>query len=104
MNARPKSLGYLTFIVLIFGVLLRVLYLDSDPRYYDWIGYMTDEGRWIFQARKMARFGAVSHDKLEDFPSGIIFAYISLAHGPRHRFQRATRFRALPFTNQPGSN
>lgn len=64
MIIRLKAFSYLTAIVLVFGVVLRVLNLDADPQYYDWIGYITDEGRWIYQAREMVLFHTISHDEL----------------------------------------
>jgi hypothetical protein len=48
-------------MVVALGVGLRFLRLDADPHYYDWIGYVTDEGRWIDQARALALFGR-DHD------------------------------------------
>jgi hypothetical protein len=53
-----SSGGYaLLFGVVGLGVSLRFLGLDADPHYYDWIGYIIDEGRWIDQARELALFG-----------------------------------------------
>jgi hypothetical protein len=43
--------------VLVAGVALRLAHLDADPDYYAWVGYVTDEGRWIAHAREMALFG-----------------------------------------------
>jgi hypothetical protein len=43
--------------VLAAGVGLRLVHLDADPDYYAWVGYVTDEGRWIAHAREMALFG-----------------------------------------------
>ena len=36
------------------GILIRFLYLDADPYYYEWSGYITDEGRWVQAARSFA--------------------------------------------------
>ena len=66
MIIRLKAFSYLTAIVLVFGVVLRVLYLDADPQYYDWIGYITDEGRWVYQARDFFLFNTISRDKVYD--------------------------------------
>jgi hypothetical protein len=44
---------------IILGIGLRVLFLDADPHYYEWIGYITDEGRWTDAARQLALFGRV---------------------------------------------
>jgi hypothetical protein len=41
----------------VAGVGLRLVHLDADPDYYAWVGYVTDEGRWIAHAREMALFG-----------------------------------------------
>ena len=48
-----------TVSVVILGIGLRVLFLDADPHYYAWIGYITDEGRWTEAARQLALFGRV---------------------------------------------
>ena len=49
------------------GILLRCLYLDADPRYYDWIGYITDEGRWIQEARNLALHGHMDFSSRMNF-------------------------------------
>lgn len=66
MPSRVKALGYLTFIVLAIGVVLRALYLDADPQYDDWIGYIIDEGRWVYQARDFYLFHTISRDAVYD--------------------------------------
>ena len=66
MPTRLKALGYLTFIVVAIGVVLRMLYLGADPHYYDWIGYITDEGRWVYQARDFFLFHNISRDAVYD--------------------------------------
>lgn len=43
--------------ILAGGILLRFLFLDADPYYYEWVGYITDEGRWVSNARSGALFG-----------------------------------------------
>ena len=45
--------------VLLAGIVLRFLYLDADPHYYEWWGYVTDEGRWVTHARELVLFGQV---------------------------------------------
>jgi len=47
-------------VVLLGGIALRFLYLDADPHYYAWNGYITDEGRWIAHARAMVLFHSSS--------------------------------------------
>jgi hypothetical protein len=47
--------------------LLRCLYLDADPRYYEWIGYITDEGRWIQEARNLALYGQIDFSSKMNF-------------------------------------
>ena len=49
----------LSIAVLISGIILRFLYLDADPYYYDWIGYITDEGRWVRHGRSLALNGSL---------------------------------------------
>ena len=66
MQTRPAPFRYLTAIVLVFGVGLRVLYLDADPHYHDWIGYITDEGRWVYSARDFFLFHTLARDDLYD--------------------------------------
>ena len=50
-----------TLAATLIGVLLRIVYLDADPYYYAWIGYITDEGRWIETARSLALYGTVGN-------------------------------------------
>lgn len=61
MNSKlNRSRGHwLIFGVMVLGILARLLYLDADPHYYQWIGYITDEGRWIQNARSLALFGSL---------------------------------------------
>jgi hypothetical protein len=47
----------LAAIVLIFGIVLRFVYLDADPHYYEWWGYIADDGRWLTHARELALYG-----------------------------------------------
>ena len=48
---------WLAFGVLVIGVSLRFLLLDADPYYYEWAGYISDEGRWVENARSLTLFG-----------------------------------------------
>ena len=59
MNSRfnRRYSTWLPLGVLTLGILLRFLYLDSDPHYYEWVGYITDEGRWVQHARSLVLFG-----------------------------------------------
>jgi hypothetical protein len=50
----------LAVALVVLGILLRFIYLDADPYYYDWTGYITDEGRWSAHARALALFGRTS--------------------------------------------
>ncbi len=61
--ARPGRAGVQVLVVgvVLTGILLRFLYLDADPDYYAWIGYITDEGRWVAHAREMALFGHLTN-------------------------------------------
>lgn len=47
--------------LLLFGFLLRLSFLSADPVYYQWIGYITDEGRWSEHARALAQSGALTN-------------------------------------------
>src|SRR5678815_508471 len=49
----------LALAVLVGGVVLRFARLDADPYYYEWNGYITDEGRWIAHARALRLFGEI---------------------------------------------
>src|SRR5262245_4128008 len=51
---------WLSLGVVFVGTLLRFLYLDADPRYYQWVGYITDEGRWVQHARNLALQGTLA--------------------------------------------
>jgi 4-amino-4-deoxy-L-arabinose transferase-like glycosyltransferase len=64
--ARIALIETLTLSVLGLGILLRLLMLDADPYYYEWVGYMTDEGRWIHYARNLALFEGIVRDTLYD--------------------------------------
>lgn len=45
--------------MLIFGILIRSIYLDADPYDYEWVGYIIDEGRWVQHARSWALQGTL---------------------------------------------
>ena len=49
----------LCFAVLVVGILLRFLYLDADPQYSEWVGFVTDEGRWVRHGRSLALYGTL---------------------------------------------
>jgi len=55
--SKSVRLYWLSLAVVIIGTLLRFTYLDADPRYYEWVGYITDEGRWVQHARNLALHG-----------------------------------------------
>lgn len=56
--AAAGRLGWLTVGVIFAGALIRFLFLNADPAYYAWAGYVTDEGRWTQQGRELALFGS----------------------------------------------
>src|SRR5262245_35057588 len=61
-RARPMTdrlARRLALLVLVGGVLLRFARLGADPYYYEWNGYITDEGRWIAHARALRLFGEI---------------------------------------------
>lgn len=47
----------LALLVALVGCAARLAMLDADPKLADWIGYVTDEGRWVETARNLALFG-----------------------------------------------
>lgn len=61
MADSPESVpGYVRVAIagtLAFSILLRFALLDADPHYYEWLGYIADEGRWVEQARRLALGG-----------------------------------------------
>lgn len=52
--------------MVLLGVAVRLAHLDADPQYYDWVGYVTDEGRWVQFARSLALHGAITESHLLD--------------------------------------
>src|SRR5262249_59793581 len=61
-RARPMTehlARRLVLLVLVVGVVLRFARLGADPYYYEWNGYITDEGRWIAHARALRLFGEI---------------------------------------------
>ena len=53
-SSEAKSISRLVIGVVVVGILIRFLYLNADPYYYEWSGYITDEGRWVQAARSFA--------------------------------------------------
>ncbi|HKZ05955.1 MAG TPA: glycosyltransferase family 39 protein [Methylomirabilota bacterium] len=49
----------LALLALAGGIILRFIQLGADPYYYEWNGYVTDEGRWIAHARALILFGDI---------------------------------------------
>ena len=56
---RKRHVPLLALAVLLGGSALRLAYLDADPDYYAWAGYITDEGRWVAHARELVLFGRI---------------------------------------------
>ena len=56
---RRRHVPLLALAVLLGGSALRLAYLDADPDYYAWAGYITDEGRWVAHARELVLFGRI---------------------------------------------
>ncbi len=59
MLKNNRQIHWGTLIVLVIGILLRFLFLDADPHYYSWNGYITDEGRWNESARNMFYYSSI---------------------------------------------
>src|SRR5712691_9653833 len=53
----PRAESLLLWAFIALACLARFIHLDSDPKFEYWIGYITDEGRWIETARNLALFG-----------------------------------------------
>ena len=58
--------------ILLIGTLIRFINLDADPHYYDWVGYITDEGLWSQHARSLALHGIL-------FDSSLVNLHLVLA-------------------------
>ena len=54
---RFRIAAWSTVAAALIGVLLRIVRLDADPYYYAWVGYITDEGRWVETARSLVLYG-----------------------------------------------
>jgi hypothetical protein len=96
----PKTY-YFTGVVLFVGVLLRFLYLGADPHYYSWIGYITDEGRWIGNARSLYFDGVLS--KTGDVLHFLIAPIFQLANYTIFLLAGPSRTNSLIFTAICGS-
>ncbi len=49
--------GVLVGLLVLLACAGRLIYLDADPSFPTWIGYVADEGRWSETARNVALFG-----------------------------------------------
>lgn len=56
MNIRSIAGSFVT-VLIILACAGRLIYLDADPSFPTWIGYVVDEGRWSETARNLALFG-----------------------------------------------
>ena len=50
--------------VFCVGAVLRLVSLNADPYCPHWRGYLTDEGRWVDQARNLVLFSSLSENHL----------------------------------------
>ena len=66
MNLESNDHRYslLCFCVVVVGILLRSIHLNADPYYYEWAGYITDEGRWVQHARSWVLHGTLFGPRL----------------------------------------
>lgn len=53
----PRLLVWTGCALLLLSMLARVFNLDADANFSDWIGHVTDEGRWVEAARNLTLFG-----------------------------------------------
>ena len=49
--------GAFVILLIVLASAGRLIYLDADPSFPTWIGYVVDEGRWSETARNLALFG-----------------------------------------------
>jgi hypothetical protein len=61
-SSAPRAPSVLVFAcaggaLLLLALLARVTLLDADAYFTDWIGHITDEGRWVETARNLTLFG-----------------------------------------------
>ncbi len=49
--------GAFVIVLVVLASAGRLIYLDADPSFPTWIGYVVDEGRWSETARNLALFG-----------------------------------------------
>lgn len=45
------------WVLLVLACVARLINLDADPKFANWIYYIEDEGRWVETARNLALFG-----------------------------------------------
>jgi 4-amino-4-deoxy-L-arabinose transferase-like glycosyltransferase len=62
---------------------MRLVLLGADPSYYGFVGYVTDEGRWVEHARSLAQRGtAIEHNHNAHLilaPLFQLFSYLAFA-------------------------
>lgn len=56
MSMRSIAGGFVILLI-VLACAARLIYLDADPSFPTWIGYVADEGRWSETARNLALFG-----------------------------------------------
>lgn len=56
-----RSWPLAALVVVALGSIARLAHLDADPYYYQWIGYVVDEGRWTEQARSVHLFHSLNN-------------------------------------------
>lgn len=59
LPTNSKSAAYWAIVLLVgFACVVRFVFLDADPYFPYWIGYVTDEGRWSEVSRNLVLFGS----------------------------------------------
>jgi hypothetical protein len=57
MPSHQAALRILGLLVVAVACAARIVHLNADPSVPNWVGYVTDEGRWNETARNLALFG-----------------------------------------------
>lgn len=73
-QSADRRASSIPLFLLIVGAILRLSCLSADPYCPAWKGYVTDEGRWVEQARNLVLFSSLSKHEV----SNLHFAFAPL--------------------------